>query len=79
MRVVVKELCRRRGLSEASYYLWSSNCGGMTMSEAKGPWELFTKNTRLKKPLAESMLEVEITHDRGRSFAMYWLLADARL
>jgi putative transposase len=62
----VKELCRRHGFSEASYYLWRSKFGGMTVSEAKRLRELETENTRLKKLLAESMLEIEITREALR-------------
>jgi len=63
----VKELCRRHGFSEASYYLWRSKFGGMTVSEAKRLKELETENTRLKKLLAESMLENEITREALRN------------
>lgn len=62
----VKELCRRHGFSEASYYLWRSKFGGMTVSDAKRLRELETENTRLKKLLAESMLEIEITREALR-------------
>jgi putative transposase len=64
--LAVKELCRRHGFSEASYYLWRSKFGGMTVSEAKRLKELETENTRLKKLLAESMLENEITREALR-------------
>ena len=56
----VKELCRRHGFSEASYYLWRSKFGGMNVSEAKRLKELETENTRLKKLLAEQVLENEV-------------------
>ncbi len=59
----VKELCRRHGFSEASYYLWRSKFGGMSVSDAKRLKELEAENTRLKKLLAESMLENEITRE----------------
>ena len=64
--LAVKELCRRHGFSEASYYLWRSKFGGMTVSEAKRLRELETEKTRLKKLLAESMLEIEITREALR-------------
>ncbi len=54
----VKDLCRRHGFSDASYYLWRSKCGGMSVSEAKRLKELETENGRLKKLLAESQLEI---------------------
>jgi len=56
----VKELCRKHGFSEASYYLWRSKFGGMTVPEAKRLKELESENARLKKLLAETMLETEI-------------------
>ena len=59
----VKDLCRRHGFSEASYYLWRSKFGGMSVSDAKRLKELEAENTRLKKLLAESMLENEITRE----------------
>lgn len=62
----VKELCRRHGFSEASYYLWRSKFGGMSVSDAKRLRELETENTRLKKLLAESVLENEITREALR-------------
>ena len=48
----VKDLCRRHGFSEASYYLWRSKFGGMSVSDAKRLKELETENGRLKKLLA---------------------------
>lgn len=59
----VKELCRRHGFSEASYYLWRSKFGGMNVSEAKRLKELESENARLKKLLAESMLENEAVRE----------------
>ena len=53
----IKELCRRHGFSEASYSLWRSKFGGMSVSDAKRLKELESENTRLKKMLAESMFE----------------------
>ena len=59
----IKELCRRHGFSEASYYLWRSKFGGMNVSEAKRLKELETENARLKKLLAEQVLENEVIKD----------------
>ena len=41
----VKDLCRKHGFSEASYYLWRSKFGGMSVSDAKRLKELETENT----------------------------------
>ena len=55
----VKELCRKHGFSEASYYLWRSKFGGMSVPDAKRLKELETENGRLKKLLAEAHLDIE--------------------
>ena len=59
----IKELCRKHGFSEASYYLWRSKFSGMSVPDAKRLKELETENTRLKKLLAEQMLENEVIRD----------------
>jgi len=56
----IKELFRKHGFSEAFYYLWRSKFGGMSVPNAKCLKELETENTRLKKLLAEQMLENEV-------------------
>ncbi len=61
--VPVKELCRRHGFSEASYYLWRSKFGGMSVPDAKRLKALESENARLKKLLAESMLENEAVRE----------------
>ena len=62
----VKDLCRRHGFSEASYYLWRSKFGGMSVSDAKRLKELEIENTRLKKLLADALLENEVTREALR-------------
>jgi len=59
----VKDLCRRHGFSEAGYYLWRSKFGGMSVSDAKRLKELEIENNRLKRLLAESLLENEVTRE----------------
>ena len=61
--VAVKDLCRLHGFSEASYYHWRSKFGGMSVPDAKRLKELEIENTRLKKLLAESLLENEVTRE----------------
>lgn len=61
--VPVKELCRKHGFSDASYYLWRNKFGGMTVPDAKRLRALEAENTRLKKLLAESMLENEVVRE----------------
>jgi len=64
--VPVKELCRRHGFSDASFYAWRSKFGGMDVSDAKRLKALEAENARLKKLLAESMLENEVTKEALR-------------
>ena len=53
----VKELCWRHGVSNASYYLWRRKFGGMEIADAKRLKTLEAENARLKKLLAESLLD----------------------
>ena len=62
----IKQLCRRHGFSEASYYTWRSKYGGLSVSDAKQLKELTAENAKLKKLLAESLLEIEVTRDALR-------------
>jgi putative transposase len=64
--VPVKELCRRYGFSEPSYYAWRSKFGGMEVSDAKKLKALEIENGRLKRLLAEAMLENEVTKEALR-------------
>ncbi len=64
--IKVKDLCRRHGFSEASLYAWRSNFGGMDVSDAKRLKALEAENAKLKKLLAESMLENEVTKEALR-------------
>ncbi|MBB3965888.1 putative transposase [Rhizobium metallidurans] len=51
------DLCRRHGISEATFYNWKAKYGGMEVSEAKRLKALEDENARLKKLLAEQMLD----------------------
>lgn len=64
--ITVKDLCRRHGFSEASFYAWRSKFGGMDVSDAKRLKALEAENARLKKLLAESLLENEVTKEALR-------------
>ena len=61
--MAVKDLCRKHGFSEASYYLWRSKFGGMDVSDAKRLKALEAENAKLKKLLAEALLENEVTKE----------------
>jgi len=52
-----KELCRKHGISEATFYNWKAKYSGMTVSEARRLKELEAENAKLKKLLAESELD----------------------
>jgi len=51
------ELCRRHGISSATFYAWKAKFGGMEVSDAKRLKALEEENGRLKRLLAESLLD----------------------
>ncbi|WP_159981423.1 transposase, partial [Roseobacter cerasinus] len=53
-----KELCRKHGISDATFYKWRSKYGGMEVSDARRLKTLETENAKLKKMLAEQMMDV---------------------
>lgn len=57
------EVCRRHGISEQTFYRWKAKYGGMGVSEAQKLRTLEDENRRLKKLLAESMLDVAALKD----------------
>jgi len=57
--IAVKELCRKHGFSDASFYGWRSKYGGLRVNELKRLKELEAENAKLKKLLAEAHLDVE--------------------
>ena len=63
------ELCRKHGISDATFYKWRSKYGGMEVSEAKRLKTLEEENARLKKLLAESMMDVSTLREMlGKNF-----------
>ncbi len=52
-----EEVCRRHGISNATFYKWKAKYGGLEVSEARRLKALEDENRRLKKLLAESMLD----------------------
>jgi len=64
--MAVKELCRKHGFSEPSFYAWRNKYGGMDVSDAKRLKALELENARLKKLLADAMLENEVTKEALR-------------
>jgi putative transposase len=53
----VRDLCRRHGISPATYYQWKSKYGGLEASDLKRMKELEAENSRLKRLYAEVALE----------------------
>ena len=51
------EVCRRHGISSATFYKWKSKFGGLDVSEARRLRSFEEENSRLKKLLAEAMLD----------------------
>ena len=54
---VVTELCRRHGMSSATYYAWKAKFGGLEVSDARRLRALEDENAKLKRLLAEAMLD----------------------
>jgi putative transposase len=65
----VAELCRRHGISDATFYTWRSKYGGLEVSEAKRLKALEEENRKLKKLLAEQMLDAAALREMlGKNF-----------
>lgn len=55
--------CRKHGVSEATFYNWKGRYGGMEVSDARRPKAQEGENTKLKKLLAEAMLDTAMLND----------------
>ena len=53
----IKELCRKGGFSDATFYKWRSKYGGMEVPDARRLRELESENAKLKRLLAEAHLD----------------------
>ena len=53
----IADLCRKHGISDATYYNWKAKFGGMTISDAQRLKALETENNKLKRLLPDSLLE----------------------
>ena len=58
-----QDVIRKQGIANGTFYRWKSKYGGMEVSEAKRLRELEAENARLKKLLAETMLEKTALED----------------
>ena len=59
----VSDLCRKHGISEPTFYAWKSKFGGMSVPDARRLKQLEAENARLKKLLAEAMLDNAVLKD----------------
>ena len=59
----VAEVCRKHGISEPTFYAWKAKFGGMSISDAKQLRRLEEENSRLKKLLAEAMVDNAVLKD----------------
>ena len=55
--VAVAELCRKHGVSSPTFYKWKAKFGGLDVSEARRLKSLEDENTKLKRMLADAMLD----------------------
>ena len=63
------ELCRKHGISDATFYKWRSRLGGMEVSDAKRLRALEDENGKLKRLLADAMLDVSTLREMlGKNF-----------
>jgi putative transposase len=63
------EVCRRHGISSATFFKWKARFGGMDVSDARRLKVLEDENAKLKKLLAEAMLDVAMLKDlNGKKF-----------
>ena len=59
----VMDLCRKHGISDATYYTWKAKYSGMTVSEAKRLKALEAENSKLKRLVAEQQLDLLVLKD----------------
>jgi len=63
------DLCRKHGVSDTTFYKWRSKYGGMEVSDAKKLKALKAENAKLKKLLAEQMMDVSTLKEMlGKNF-----------
>ena len=59
----VSDLCRKHGISEPTFYAWKSKFDGMSVPDARRLKQLEEENARLKKLLAEAILDNAVLKD----------------
>ena len=60
---VVRDLCRRHGITETTFYRWRTKYGGMQVSEARRLKQLEEENRRLKRIVADQALNLQVLKD----------------
>ena len=61
--VPCKEVCRKHGICEGTFYRWKSKFGGMEVGDAKRLRQLEEENRQLKKLVAEQALDIQMLKD----------------
>ena len=61
--VATAEVCRTHGISSATFYKWKAKYGGLEVSDARKLKTLEEENAKLKKLLAEAMLDITMLKD----------------
>ena len=79
--VPVAELCRKHGMSDATFYNWKSKFGGLEVSEVKRLRSLEAENVKLKRLLADAMLDNTALKDLWKTTVMpaacrRWLICE---
>ena len=59
----VADVCRKHGISDATYYNWKAKFGGMSVSEAQRLKALELENSKLKRLLADAHLDIAALKD----------------
>jgi putative transposase len=59
----IRELCRRHGITETTYYRWRKKYGGLEVSDARRLRQLEEENRRLKRVVADQALNLQVLKD----------------
>jgi putative transposase len=70
------DICRKHGISSATFYKWKAKYGGLEVSDARRLKALEDENAKLKKLLAEAMLDNAMLKDITRDPQSRWVLSE---
>ena len=70
--VPVKDVCRKHGISEATFYNWRTKYAGMQVNDARRLRELEDENRRLKKLVADQALDIHLLREVNAKDWMKW-------